>query len=297
MERRITDTWKDSDWGALFDVAAPSELEREILGVSMSDRVGRMTYRTRTIKAGPVTECEIYPVYGRRVEGQIRKARESVSPERVQRANHAAAIRRVIRLANTNFTDKDLHVTLTYGENPPAWEQAQRDVRNFIRRLQRLRAKRGMEKAKYIYAIEDEGADGAKKRIHVHMLLSGGIGREEIEACWRKGWANADRLQPNEEGLAAIARYITKAQRNRKKWVCSQGLKQPKVTVSETKLSRAKVASLAGELPAVWKEVLRKAYPGQEPVSCETWASDLVPGVFIRAMMHRVEDWREVMHR
>ena len=32
---------------------------------------------------------------------------------------------------------------------------------------------------------------------------------------------------------AAIAKYIVKAQRNRKKWVCSQGLKQPKVTVSE----------------------------------------------------------------
>lgn len=287
-----------AEWDALFDVAAQTELERACRVEPVAAKVGQLVYRTRTIKAGPVTECEIYPVYGRQQETQARKARENLSPERVQRANHAAAIRRIIRLANANFGDEDLHVTLTYQDNPPDWDRAQKDVRNFIRRLQRIRAKRGLPKAKYIYAIEDEGADGSRKRIHAHMLLSGGINREEIEACWRKGWANADRLQPNEEGLAAIARYITKAQRNRKKWVCSQGLVQPRVSVSNTKLSRRKVEKLASELETVWKDVLRKAYPGMEPVRCEVWSSDLMPGIFIRAQMHRPDKpWREVLRR
>lgn len=276
--------WTDAAWDALFDVSAPSELERAWITEPVAAAVGRLAYRTRTIKSGPVVECEVYPVYGRHTAAAARKAKTQLSPERIRRANHAAAIRRIIRLANANFTDRDLHITLTYGANPPEWEQAQRDVRNFIRRLQRLRVRAGLGKAKYIYALEDNES-GLKKRIHCHMLLTGGISREAIEACWRKGWANADRLQPNEEGLAAIAKYITKAQRNRKKWICSHGLKQPKESVSNTRLSTRRVEALASELPDVWRGVLRKVYPGLDPVACETWTSDLLPGVFIRCQM------------
>jgi len=272
------------EWEALFDVRARTELERDWLMEPVRARAGWLLYRTRTIKAGPVTECEVYPVYGREQERRARKARENISPERMQRANHQAAIRRIIRLANANFTSQDLHVTLTYDGCVPNWEQCQKDVRNFIRRMQYLRGKRGLEKARYIYTIEDNES-GQKKRIHCHMLVSGGISREEIEACWRKGWANADRLQPNEEGLAAIAKYITKAQKNRKKWCCSKGLKQPKVSVSNTRLSRRKVERLASDLEHEWRDVLRTAYPGTEPVSCDVWTSDMMPGVFIRCQM------------
>ena len=275
------------EWECLFDVEGQTPIEA-LYGYRepMRARIGQMIYRTRTIRSGPVTECEVYPIYTRTQESRARRAREKTSPERITRANHRAAIRRIIRLANANFSNRDLHVTLTYAGEAPGWERCQKDVRNFIRRLQRLRGKRGLEKAKYIYAIEDNEG-GEKKRVHVHMLLSGGLTREEIETCWRKGWANADRLQPNEEGLAAIAKYLTKAQRNRKKWCCSQGLIQPKITVSDTKLSRRKVEKLAGDLENVWKDVLRKAYPGTEPVSCEVWRSDIMPGVFVRCQMIR----------
>ena len=272
------------EWESLFDVRVQTELERYWAVEPVRARAGLLLYRTRTIKAGPVTECEVYPVYSREQEKRARKAREKLSSDRQQRANQEAAIRRIVRLSNANFTNKDLHVTLTFEGNVPDWEQCQRDVRNFIRRMQYLRKKRGLEKAKYIYAIEDN-EHGIKKRIHVHLLVTGGISREEIEACWNKGLANADRLQPNEEGLAGISKYLTKAQKNRKKWVCSQGLKQPKVSTSDTKLSRRKVERLASDLEHEWKDVLRKAYPGTEPIFCEVWTSDVMPGVYIRCQM------------
>lgn len=274
------------EWECLFDVEGRTELERLAWTEPIRARAGQMIYRVRTIRSGPVTECEIYPAFGRNQEARARKAKANLTPERMRRANHQAAIRRVIRLANANFTREDLHVTMTYAGDPPTWERSQKDVRNFIRRLQRLREKRGLPKAKYIYALEDNES-GERKRIHCHMILSGGLTREEIEACWRKGWANADRLQPNEEGLASIARYITKAQRNRKKWCCSQGLTQPRITVSNSKLSRRKVERMAGELEDDWKSILRKAYPGDEPVSCEVWTSDIMEGVFIRCQLIR----------
>ena len=276
---------------ALFDVQGMTEIERAVWGMQHTGiPAGRMGYRTRTILSGDILEMETFPIFGRQYEKRTRAARARITPERMERANQAAAMRRIVRLANCNFTDRDIHLTLTYGEGQvPSYEQAQRDVKNFLRRVQRLREKRGLEKAGYIYVIEDNES-GMKKRIHAHMLLSGGLSREELEACWRKGWANADRLQPNEEGLAAIAKYITKAQKNRKKWVCSRGLKQPKIRTSDTKLTQRRVERIAEELPAVWREELRRIYRGKwEPVSCDVYRSDSMPGVFVRAQMVRTK--------
>lgn len=276
-----------TEWEELFDRRGLTPLD-EILMANNPTWLpaGRFGYRTKTIISGEIVEAEIYPMFGRTLEQTARKAREKRTPEQKEQANQRAAIRRVIRLANANFTENDIHLTLTYAIKPPSFEQSQKDVRNFLRRVKRIREKRHLPALKYIYAIEDE-EDGEKKRIHCHMLMSGGISREELEACWKKGWANADRLQPNERGLEAIARYITKSQRNRKKWVCSHGLKQPKVRTSDTKLSNRRVQRLAEELPTVWKEILRKVYPDCEPVDLEVYRSDVMPGVFIRALMKR----------
>ena len=277
------------EWEALFDRQGMTPLDELLMQVRKTGiPVGRFGYRTRTIISGPIVEVEIYPIYSRRMENTARRAKKMRTPEQMERANYAAAIRKVIRLANANFTENDIHLTLTYAVKPASYEQAQKDVRNFLRRVRRLREKRGLEPEKYIYAIEDE-EDGEKKRIHCHMLLSGGIEREELEACWKKGWANADRLQPDEKGLAAIAKYITKSQRNRKKWVSSRNLKKPKVRTSDTKLSNRRVQRLADELPAVGKEILRKAYPECEPVDVDVYRSDVMPGVFIRAQMKRTK--------
>ena len=38
-------------------------------------RVGQMGYRTRTIKAGPRLEVEIYPIFGREDTGKARAAK------------------------------------------------------------------------------------------------------------------------------------------------------------------------------------------------------------------------------
>ena len=281
--------WSDAEWSAIFGAQDMTELERQLWGMQHTGiPAGRLGYRTRTILSGDILESELFPIWGRRYEKQARQAREKITLERMERANRQAAIRRVIRLANTNFTARDLHLTLTYAEKPPTYEQAQKDVRNFLRRVKRLREKKNLEPAKYIYVIEEDNS-GEKVRIHAHMLISGGLSREELEACWRKGWANADRLQPNEEGLANIAKYITKAQRNRKKWIYSRGLKQPKVRTSDTKVTARRVERMAEELPQVWKEELRKIWPAWEPVSCEVYRSDSMPGVFIRAQMRRVK--------
>lgn len=282
-------------WEALFDVEGLTALEKsmEPWKPMRSDiRVGKMGYRTKTTKAGRMLEFDIYPIFGREQEKQARRAMMQVTPERMRQVNLYNARRRIVQLANANFDERDLHLTLTYAQAPD-YAQAQKDVRNFLARLRRLRRKAKLPELKYIYAIEDNQA-GRKTRLHVHMLLSGGISREAIEALWAKGYANADRLQPDENGLAAIARYIIKQgdsgeTRGRRRWCASRNLRKPQVRVSDTKLSNSRVKRLARELPQEAREVLRRVYPGYEYVALEVHFSDRVDGVYIRGTMRRIE--------
>ena len=249
-------------------------------------RVGRMGYRTRTIKAGPRLEVEIHPIFGREKSGKVRAAKQNLTPEAVQRNNEERSKRKLILLIDTNFDERDIHLTLTYLGTPPKYEQAQKDVKNFLRAVKAKREKRGLEPLKYIYTIEGN-EDGTKARIHVHMIMNGGIDRQELETIWGKGYANADHLQPNQDGLEGLARYITKQQKNRRKWARSRNLKKPKQRTSDTKVSNARVKRLAYDFPNSAKEIMEKLYPDYIHVHTTMRYSDVVDGAYIRCTMRR----------
>ena len=277
-------SWEFED---LFDVGAEPEaglLDSYWREQPTEIRVGRMGYRTRTIKAGPRLEVEIYPIFGRENSGRLRAAKKNLTPEAVQRNNEERSRRKLIQLIDANFTEKDYHVTLTYAGNPPSYEQARKDVKNFLRAVKRKREQRGLDELKYVYTIEDE-QDGKRKRIHIHAIMNGGISREELEQIWGQGYANADNLQPDENGLEAIARYITKQQKNRRKWARSRNLKMPKVRTSDTKVSNARVRRLAVDFPNSAKEIMEKLYPNYTHTRTIMRFSDVVDGAYIRCVM------------
>ena len=277
-------SWEFED---LFDVGAEPEeglLDSYWREQPTEIRVGRMGYRTRTIKAGPRLEVEIYPIFGRENSGRLRAAKKNLTPEAVQRNNEERSRRKLIQLIDANFTEKDYHVTLTYAGTPPAYEQARKDVKNFLRAVKRKREQRGLDELKYVYTIEDE-QDGKRKRIHIHAIMNGGISREELEQIWGQGYANADNLQPDENGLEAIARYITKQQKNRRKWARSRNLKMPKVRTSDTKVSNARVRRLAVDFPNSAKEIMEKLYPNYTHTRTIMRFSDVVDGAYIRCVM------------
>ena len=281
-------SWEFED---LFDVGAEPEeglLDSYWREQPTEIRVGRMGYRTRTIKAGPRLEVEIYPIFGRENTGRLRAAKKNLTPEAVQRNNEERSRRRLIQLIDANFTEKDYHVTLTYAGTPPAYDQARKDVKNFLRAVKRKREQRGLDELKYVYTIEDE-QDGKRKRIHIHAIMNGGISREELEQIWGQGYANADNLQPDENGLEAIARYITKQQKNRRKWARSRNLTQPKVRTSDTKVSNARVRRLAVDFPNSAKEIMEKLYPQYTHTRTIMRFSDVVDGAYIRCVMRRTK--------
>ena len=277
-------SWEFED---LFDVGA--EPEAGLLDSYWRDqpteiRVGRMGYRTRTIKAGPRLEVEIYPIFGRENSGRLRAAKHNLTPEAVQRNNEERSRRKLIQLIDENFDERDYHVTLTYAGKPPEYEKARVDVKNFLRAVKRRREQRGLDELKYVYTIED-AEDGKKKRIHIHAIMNGGISREEIEQIWERGYANVDNMQPDENGLEAIARYITKQQRNRRKWARSRNLKLPKVRTSDTKVSNARVRRLAVDFPNSAKEIMERLYPNYSHTRTIMRFSDVVDGAYIRCVM------------
>ena len=132
---------------------------------------------------------------------------------------------------------------------------------------------------------------------HWKMVNRGGdastrLLRETLEQLWAKGYANADRLRPDENGLEAVARYIVKQSRSEKqkyhkRWFASRNLKQPKTRTSDTKVSNGKVKRIAGDMLNEARAIMERVYPGYEFVRCAVHGSDVVDGVYIRCVMRR----------
>ena len=250
---------------------------------------GVLMQKTRTIKAGDYLECEIFPVV--EMEPGIRERKRRKSPEAIRRINEKNAVKSLERLANANFSEKDLMPHLTM-DKPCDLETMLRTVQNFIRRLKRRAKKRGAA-CKYIYVIETTG-EGARQRHHVHMLLNGGwISRDEVEALWMHGLARVDRVQRQEKGLCGFVRYITMRKETQarllsRRWGSSKGLKQPEITVSKHKFSRRAADAIARAAEGDAKTIFEKRYPGYQLIEQPLIRySEFLPGVYIYAMMRR----------
>jgi len=258
--------------------------------------IGKMGYRRRTTVSGPRIDAEVFPVFGRNQRGDLRRAKSRITREAQQRANDERSRRHLIQLMEANFTEKDVAITLSYDGAAPDPERVDKDVRNFINRVKRLRAKRGLPELKYIYAIggdEMPAAGYSGKRPHIHMIMNGGVGRDEIEAIWGKGYANADRLQPRSDGLGGIAVYFTKQKQDRpekagaKKWRGSRNLKQPIRRSRDARMPNSRVKRIALDFRNEAKEVMERLYPGYVFQDCQVRYSDVVDGVYIRCVMRR----------
>jgi hypothetical protein len=204
------------------------------------------TYRQRKYYCGEYLEVEIFPVY---TKAKGRGKRKKPTSDTQQRLNRRHAEGKLRRLLHTNFTPSDLFLTLTFDDAhmPASVEDAQREIQNFLRRLKRRYAKLGTE-LKYIYILE-KGQE--HDRLHVHMVVSGGMDEEELAQLWGMGHVSADCLQFDENGLAKLARYFAKGDTENggkpitwKRWVGSRNLEKPQVEERDGRLSHRKMAAL-----------------------------------------------------
>ena len=279
--------------------------------------------RTKTIRAGKALEVECYPLIKANLEAD-RERRKRKSSKAQEHLNLMNARKKVRRMLETNFTEKDISMTLTFdygfidrgNENmremaeafekmdvPTDDQQARKYIKNFLARVRRMMKRMGHDpkELKYLYVIEstaeprDEDINALPMRYHYHLVISApGLSRDNLESCWPHGYANADRLQMR-DGLEALANYITKQRRFFRRWAHSKNLKQPDIRVSDRKVSRRRAAMVAADVQAYGREIFEKLYPGyvctNDPV---VRYSDFVAGAYIYArMLKRPETGRK----
>lgn len=248
-------------------------------------------YRVVTITSGRVVEVEAFPLWRDYDNSGLRAAKLLDTREEQKEVNRRNLSKRIARLADTNFTQDDLHVTLTYGSDSPLPDekQAREHMRKFIRKARDYRKKHGLTPLKYIYSIEYSNGDGRRTRVHHHVIMSG-MDRHLIKSIWPHGRATVDELQPENETLTGLARYITKQPRQTrqtKQVVYSRNLKKPKETKSDHKLSKKQAERLATDVKAAAHLIFLKSFPDCVLDQCTVKSSEFVAGAYIYAKMHK----------
>ena len=244
--------------------------------------VGQMGYRRKTTVSGSRIDAEVVPVFGRKMRGALRRARSQRTAEAQRKANIRRSQLKAIQLIEANFTRHDVALGLSYDGKCPDKERIDKDIRNFVEKVKRLRRRMKLPEMKYFASIggdEMPSAGYSGKRPHVHMIMTGGIDRDELEKLWGHGTANCDRLQPNGNGLAAIAVYFTKqiydrqAKPGTRRWRASKNLIHPEPKGRDAKVSNASVRKMAYGFANEAKDIMEKLYPGYvfEDVVVPVW--------------------------
>lgn len=249
-------------------------------------------YRVKSIWSGPVLEVEAYPYWhipqGKRVK------RDKGSSNTQSRLNQKNKEKHVARLINVNFRNyHDLYMTLTYadGNVPMDHERARKDMQNYIRRMKHWLKKREQYanfELKYIYTTEHT-RNGEKVRAHHHMVTNF-PDREAAELLWNRGRAQTKRLQDSGEGFKPLAVYLVKERgpKTMKSYTPSRNLKKPKVTVSDTKLTRRRAAKIATE-EINGQEIFEKMYKNYQFKDMKVSFSDYVSGAYIQVEMMKID--------
>ena len=245
-------------------------------------------YRVKTIKSGSMLECEIYPLWSTSAAaGRAKKAHKSRKVQ--ENLNEKNAKKQIVRLVNTNFAQTDIWMTCTCDSVhlPKSDEEAERMVKNFIRRVKYRRKKLGLPALRYIYVMEHREATKAEPaiRYHFHLILSGDMDRDELEQLWQGGGRReAHRLQPDEFGLEGLARYMVKLKAGKRRWGASTNLKKPIVTTADHKITKRQAEHIAQDENAA-PALFQKLYPDYLFTDMRVYRSDVVPGAYIYVRM------------
>lgn len=212
-------------------------------------------------------EVDIFPYSKSQQEasrkGKRSKKKKETAPKQ-KNLNDKRARRCFTQKVNANFGEGDLHLTLTYKEKylPKTDEEAANEINNFLRKVKYHMKKKGIS-LKYMIVTQGIRKKGSDKpvRIHHHIIMNGGLSREEIENLWRRrrkkgekqgekiGIANANRLQPDGNGVAALCEYLAKHTGGKKRWSSSRNLENPWSRTNDYKYSKREVERIVRNRP------------------------------------------------
>ena len=277
------------DYEAAYDKTIEDLKEEQILQMIRA-RHPACVYATKEIRSGDRLEVEIYPEFARGQSAQIPTQAQREKQRKAQRdLNERNSRKHCERLIEANFTAGDLWITLTYQDDqlPEDMTEALKNMQNFIRRVNRIRKRKGLPNAKYVYVTE--GIEGG--RFHHHLVMDGALDSETVEAAWKKGRRNQIRkLDPDDDGLAGMAKYITKEKKKKcqKRYTPTKGLKQPEERVNHYKFRCRDVHEMARDAAAIEPPMdKRYAQAGYRFRSAEVRYNEFNGRFYVYARLHR----------
>lgn len=223
-------------------------------------------YATKTIKSGKQFEVEIYPEFTRKEAEKTGVKKKSSKAQK--NLNDKNARKRLKRLINSNFNNGDYWITFTYTSEhqPETVVAAQKDMKNYIRRVNYRRKKQGIKSAKYIY-ITEQGEKN--KKIHHHLIMEKGLEADILESLWKKGRRNnIRRISEDKNGLTGLSNYLSKDPKGRKRWHSSNNLKKPKESKSYSIFKYRKIKKMIENQNSIQAE-LERTYNGRRLLNFE----------------------------
>ncbi|MGB4793216.1 MAG: hypothetical protein WBP35_07895 [Lactococcus chungangensis] len=191
--------------------------------------------------------------------GRPRKRKENASRPVQKNLNYRNAQKwfRLSAVANFNEGDYTGEFTFAPENRPGSIEDCEKEIANFIKRINRARKKKDLPKMKYMGVIEGKNTD----KLHFHLLLDNLLNRDEIDDLWTKGrgknkksigFTNIEKIktQYGIDGVIVKANYLTKEfklenQKGKRKWFASRSLKKPVVERAQNwKYTDSKIARL-----------------------------------------------------
>lgn len=235
--------------------------------------LGKTFVREKKVDCGGYREADIIPrteKADKAAKGK-RGKRKKVTEPKQKDLNEKNAKRYLVQLGNGNFGAGDLHVSCTYDKDhlPGSIAEAEKIINNYLRRIAYRRGKLGLDPLKYILVTEYkfDKAGQMIKRVHHHIIMNGGLSRDDVELMWtadrinwnkaqndpeyrasikQMGWANADRIQTNENGIEALCKYIVKDPQGKKRWSSSRNLVRPvELPNADYKYTKKQIEKLA----------------------------------------------------
>lgn len=268
----VENTFNDS-----LDNANDKQLEK-----LLKEGIIKSVYTTKTVKAGKIFDVEIYPEFTRKQQDKSIRKRD---PTAQKNLNDRNAKKKLERLIQTNFSNNDLYLTFTYDENylPPDIEQAEKSIKNFIRRINYRRKKEGLNNAKYIYITEY--SHKKKIRCHHHLIMDGALEVNTVDNMWKCGYTKISRIRADENGtLSQLSSYLSKDPAGTKRWTSSINLKKPVERKSYTRFTARKVKRIV-EQKTDLKQALEQIYKRYEYIKHEIRYNAVNNQVYIYARM------------
>ncbi len=213
-------------------------------------------------------------------------------------------------LVYTNFGKNDYYLTFTYNDKylPKTPEDAKKHQENTLRKLKRLYEKEGIE-LKYMwftsYQYNDE--TGYIQRIHHHVLVNGGVNRDDVENCWsagrgkkkeKMGRTQARLIQPGGNELNDLISYLTGQEKwesrqwkkGQKRYSRSKNLKVPYKMTNDHEWSLRKMEEIGTSTDA-GEEAILKRFPGYRIVNDPQPKKHDELGWYVQYELMKISEW------